>query len=66
MHVMGEHDTDVPVERSESLVGVCQLAKVLKHGGGHDIPKSDEDRESIVQFLRDCAGSKDRHRHEQS
>lgn len=51
MHVMGELDDTVAVERSLTLAGVCQKARVLKHGGGHDLPKKNEDRESVVQFL---------------
>lgn len=53
LHVMGEHDTAVTVERSQSLVELCRRAKVLKHAGGHDVPKGDEDGEKIIQFLRD-------------
>lgn len=53
MHVMGEQDTAVTIERSESLVEVFRQAKVLKHAGGHDVPKSGKDSESIIQFLRE-------------
>jgi predicted esterase len=53
MHIMGEQDTAVTVQRSEKLVEVCRQAKILKHPGGHDIPKSDGEHERIVQFLRE-------------
>jgi predicted esterase len=56
MHIMGEQDTAVTVARSESLITVFQRAKVLKHAGGHDIPKSDKDRDIIIQFLRETVG----------
>jgi predicted esterase len=56
MHIMGEQDTAVTVARSESLITVFQRAKVLKYAGGHDIPKSDKDRDIIIQFLRETVG----------
>ena len=59
LHIMGEQDTAVTIERSQSLVQVCRWAKVLKHIGGHDIPKSDEARERIVEFLRENLGPKE-------
>jgi hypothetical protein len=31
---------------------------VLKHSGGHDIPKSEGDREMIINFLRESIGKK--------
>jgi hypothetical protein len=53
MHVMGEHDFAVSIEKSEALVGLCEDAKVLIHPGGHDIPKSENDQETLRRFLRD-------------
>ena len=58
MHVMGELDETVTVERSMTLVSVCKHASVLRHGGGHDLPRTDEDRERIVQFLLDNVQSR--------
>jgi hypothetical protein len=58
MHVMGDKDTAVSMERSVQLVRVCRDAKVLKHSGGHDIPKSEGDREMIINFLRESIGKK--------
>lgn len=59
LHIMGEQDTAVTIERSQSLVEACRRANVLKHTGGHDIPKFDEARERIVDFLRENLGSKE-------
>jgi pimeloyl-ACP methyl ester carboxylesterase len=60
LHIMGEQDTAVTIERSEALVEVCRRATVLKHGGGHDIPKGYEDQRRIIQFLRESASSLDK------
>jgi hypothetical protein len=60
LHVMGEKDTGVTVERSEVLVEVCRRAEMLKHAGGHDLPKSEEDQELIVRFVRENVGSEGR------
>jgi predicted esterase len=60
LHVMGEEDTAVSIERSQSLVDLCRQAQVLKHAGGHDIPKRNEDRERIIQFLRGHARAVDK------
>ncbi len=53
LHVMGEQDQSVTVERSEVLLKCCEgrTSKVLKHKGGHDIPKSGEDQDVIVEFV---------------
>lgn len=53
LHVIGEQDTAVTPERSESLAEVCRQAKVLKHPGGHDIPEGEAGRDQIVKFLRE-------------
>ena len=60
MHVMGDEDAAVTLTRSEELASVCRGAKVLKHSGGHDVPKSDTDREMILNFLRENLGKKDK------
>lgn len=52
LHVIGEKDPLVRSERSEALIKVCQRSEFLKHAGGHDIPKSDEDQARILKFLR--------------
>jgi hypothetical protein len=51
LHIMGEKDMIVTVERSETLKSVCSDARSLKHSGGHDIPDSEEDISEIVKFL---------------
>ena len=60
MHVMGLNDSTVSVERSEFFIGSCRSATVLKHSGGHDIPKSEEDRERILHFLKESLRKTDR------
>ncbi|KAF2162195.1 hypothetical protein M409DRAFT_27573 [Zasmidium cellare ATCC 36951] len=52
LHVIGEKDSLVRSERSEALIKVCREANFLKHPGGHDIPKLDEDQGKIVEFLK--------------
>ena len=52
LHVIGEKDSLVRSERSEALIKVCQNSQFLKHSGGHDIPKSDEDQKTIVDFTK--------------
>ena len=52
LHVMGEKDSIVRGERSDQLVEVCPNSEILKHAGGHDIPKSDQDQKQIAEFLR--------------
>jgi hypothetical protein len=58
MHVMGDKDAAVTLMRSEELASVCRRAKVLKHSGGHDVPKSETDREMILNFVRENLGKK--------
>jgi len=58
LHVMGENDQLVSRLRSESLLQVCEGARLFEHAGGHDIPKSEEDREHCVQFLRQTLSGK--------
>lgn len=60
MHIMGMDDDAVSMKRSEELVAVCKSAEVLKHPGGHNIPKSDGDRERILQFLRHSSSNRER------
>jgi hypothetical protein len=60
MHVMGDKDTAVDLTRSEEFASVCRGAKVLKHSGGHDVPKSETDREMILNFLRENLGEKNK------
>jgi predicted esterase len=60
MHVMGDKDAAVNLTRSEELASVCRGAKMLKHSGGHDIPKSETDRETILNFLRENLGKKNK------
>ena len=57
LHVIGEKDLMVTVERSEVLAGICHNAKVLKFAGGHQIPGGDEESHSIIQFLGGISGS---------
>jgi hypothetical protein len=52
MHVMGENDLAVSVERSKAFVELCEDARVLIHAGGHDIPKSENDQKALRQFLK--------------
>jgi hypothetical protein len=58
MHIMGDKDAAVNLTRSEDLASVCRGAKGLKHSGGHDVPKSEADRETILNFLRENLGKK--------
>ena len=55
LHVMGERDQSVTVERSEVLLKCCQerTRRVLRHKGGHDIPKEEVDQDVIVEFVRE-------------
>lgn len=52
MHIIGESDSLVRSERSQALIHSCSQAKILKHSGGHNIPKGDADVRSIVEFVR--------------
>jgi predicted esterase len=52
LHIMGEKDRVVTLEKAQTLVDVCQNAIILKHKGAHDIPTSAEDQAIIVDFLR--------------
>jgi len=52
LHVVGENDMLVTVERSEGLVEVCENAEVLKHQNGHNIPREAQELERIADFLR--------------
>ena len=56
LHVVGENDVLVSVERSGGLVDVCEGAEVLKHQNGHNIPKEKDDVERIAEFLRKHLG----------
>jgi predicted esterase len=53
LHVIGEKDPLVRSERSEALIRVCKVSEFLKHPGGHDIPKAEEDVKRIVSFTRE-------------
>ncbi|KAK2626299.1 hypothetical protein QTJ16_004561 [Diplocarpon rosae] len=53
LHIIGSQDTIVSTERSETLVGLCEGASLLKHGGGHDIPSSQHDQETVIRFMRE-------------
>ncbi|EKD18781.1 hypothetical protein MBM_03023 [Drepanopeziza brunnea f. sp. 'multigermtubi' MB_m1] len=53
LHVVGERDTAVTPEKSKTLARICKDAKVLTHAGAHDIPSSEEDRETVVRFMRE-------------
>lgn len=52
LHVTGEGDSLVRHERSQALIQLCSRAQILKHDGGHNIPRSDADLSDIVQFIR--------------
>lgn len=52
MHIMGAGDTDVINQRSEELIQICTKSVVLKHDGGHNIPKGIEDQARILEFIR--------------
>jgi hypothetical protein len=60
MHVMGEADLAVSVKRSVEFAGICEGATILRHAGGHDIPKKKEDQEMILRFLRENLRVRDR------
>ncbi|KAG0651969.1 esterase [Hyphodiscus hymeniophilus] len=60
LHVMGEKDLVVTVERSEVLAGLCRGAKVLKFEGGHQIPQGEEQSQTVIQFLRGISASLDK------
>jgi predicted esterase len=60
MHVMGVKDDAVDLIRSEALVAICKNPEILKHPGGHDIPKAEADREKIVHFLKSSLPNKER------
>ncbi|KAL2072447.1 hypothetical protein VTL71DRAFT_11790 [Oculimacula yallundae] len=51
LHVIGSQDTAVIPERSEILVKISKNPTVLRHGGGHDVPTSDEEQKRIIDFL---------------
>lgn len=52
LHVIGAGDSLVRHERSQALIHICSRAKILKHDGGHNIPKGDAEVAEIVQFIR--------------
>ncbi|KUJ14806.1 uncharacterized protein LY89DRAFT_783888 [Mollisia scopiformis] len=60
LHIMGEQDHVVRIERSETLKSVCRDPRTLKHGGGHNIPESEEDMAIVANFLREALESKSR------
>ena len=62
LHVLGEQDPLVRSERSEALIRACKDSEFLKHAGGHDIPKGEEDIRSIVDFTRKHAGETEQSR----
>ncbi|CZT08332.1 uncharacterized protein RCO7_08256 [Rhynchosporium graminicola] len=52
LHVIGSQDVAVVPERSEALVKISTNPSVLRHGGGHNFPTSEEDQKIIIDFLR--------------
>lgn len=56
LHVMGEKDQLTTGERSQELIDVCSDAVLLRHPGGHDIPKSEADQRRVVNFVRKHVG----------
>ncbi|CZS98378.1 uncharacterized protein RAG0_07157 [Rhynchosporium agropyri] len=52
LHVIGSQDVAVVPERSEALVKISTNPSVLRHGGGHNFPVSEEDQKIIIDFLR--------------
>jgi len=57
LHIMGLKDEAVSMERSEGLVEVCgESAKMVRHKGGHDIPKGREEVERIVRRIGENLG----------
>ncbi|KAL5323215.1 hypothetical protein ACEPPN_007748 [Leptodophora sp. 'Broadleaf-Isolate-01'] len=52
LHIIGSQDTAVTPERSEVLVKICKNPTLLRHGGGHDVPTSEEEQQIIIAFLR--------------
>ncbi|KAM3424649.1 hypothetical protein BST61_g6637 [Cercospora zeina] len=52
LHVLGDKDPLVGSERSEALLRICERGEVLRFEGGHDIPKSEEDLKTIVNFVK--------------
>lgn len=53
LHVIGDGDSLVRLERSQALIDLCSKTKVLRHEGGHNIPKGDEEVAQIVQFVKE-------------
>lgn len=53
LHVMGAGDSLVRDERGQALMRLCTRSTVLRHEGGHNIPKEDKDIAEIVQFIRE-------------
>ena len=51
LHIIGERDTAVTPERSQTLLEICRNPTVLRHAGGHDVPSSEEHEKMIVDFL---------------
>ena len=52
LHVMGVEDDDVFVEKSEELAALNRQAGILKHDGGHQIPRKPEDISQVTDFFR--------------
>ncbi|CAF9914301.1 MAG: hypothetical protein GOMPHAMPRED_008125 [Gomphillus americanus] len=52
IHVMGVEDDDVIVEKSEELASLNTCSEILKHNGGHQIPRKPEDISQITSFFR--------------
>lgn len=53
LHVLGEGDSLVRDERSQALIQLCSRGSLLKHEGGHNIPKNDADVAEIAKFIRE-------------
>lgn len=58
LHIMGERDKMVTLEKSQTLLDVCRNATILKHKGAHEIPTSADDQAMILEFLRENVQSR--------
>jgi poly(3-hydroxyalkanoate) synthetase len=52
LHILGNKENIVDLERSQSLIKVCHNPQILVHLAGHEIPDKEDDQQVIVDFLQ--------------
>jgi hypothetical protein len=51
LHVIGSLDTIVPPPSSELFADKFDNPLILKHNGGHHLPKSSQNIDTLIQFI---------------